>query len=187
MHICRSSWVLVFALWLASPQPCLWAGGSGALQPSAQIQVAGPVGQGGYWQLPRAGWSAAVQASDKDAGLGWGSAFSRRAVLGLALTGSGFFLIKKGFDYRREADALYDRYLDALDPTEISLLYQRTNKRDLKSLFSWTLGAILGVSGAHLLLGDKLSVFHLRLAPPCAEPYFRGGIRGAQVKIFKDL
>lgn len=174
MRICRSSWVLAIALWLASPQQEVWAGGSGALQPSAPKD---------YWQFPGAGRSFAPQASNGEVGSNWRATFSSNTVLGLALTGSGVFFIRKGFDYRREADALYNRYLDALDPTEISLLYQRTNKRDLKSLFSWTLGAVLAASGIHTLFGRQLAALHLKLAPP-----FSGNHpHGAQVTFCRDF
>lgn len=171
MPICRSSWVLVLALWSASPQQEVWAGGSGAIQPPAPEQVAGR--------------SFAPQASNGEVGSksNWRATFSSNTVLGLALTGSGVFFIEKGFDFRREADVLYDRYLDALDPTEISLLYQRTNKRDLKSRLSWALGAVLAASGIRILFGRQLAALHLELAPS-----FSGNHpHGAQVTLSRDF
>lgn len=187
MHICRSSWVLAMALWLASPQPCVWAEGSGTLQPSARMQVAGQVGPKGYGQFSGAGWPSAMQASNEEAGLNWGAVFARETIMGLALTGSGAFFIKKGFDYRREADALYDRYLDALDPTEITLLYQRTNKRDLKSKLSWTLGAVLAAGGIHILFGHQLAALHLELAPFFLGTHPLTGNHGAQVTLSRNF
>jgi len=103
---------------------------------------------------------------------------------GLALLGSGLFLIKKGFDFHREADELYNLYLNAIDPEEISLLYQRTTRRDLKSQFSWTVGAVFAASGAYLLLGQ---VLHFRPVPPLARVHPRFLARGAGVEIFRDF
>lgn len=187
MRMCRSSWVLAMALWLASPQPWGWAEGSGAGQRPALMQVAGQAGLKGYGQFSGASWSSAMQASNGEAGLNWGAVFARKTIMGLALTGSGAFFIKKGFDYRREADALYDRYLDALDPTEITLLYQRTNKRDLKSKLSWTLGAVLAAGGIHILFGHQLAALHLQIAPLFAGIHPQPEVHGAQVTFFRDF
>lgn len=128
-------------------------------------------------------WAAEVKASNEAPKVTWRSAFTRHTVVGLALTGSGLLLIRKGFDFRDEADALYRRYLDALDPAEISLLYQRTTQRDLKSRFSWTLGAILAGSGIHMLFGRQLAALHLELAPlfPGNHPY------SAQLQLSRDF
>jgi len=107
---------------------------------------------------------AAAQTPSSQAGSSWRPAFSGRTLLGLALAGGGYYFVKKGFDYHREADALYDRYLDALNPAEISLLYERTNKRDLKSKVSWALGGVMAVGGIRLAFGRQLAALHLDLA-----------------------
>ncbi len=167
MYTRRASWVLVVALWLAVPEQYAWAAGNGILQPSTPIP---------------AGWSAEVQASDKKPWFSWRDVFSRHTALGLTLMGGGVFFIEKGFDFHREADALYDRYLDALDPTEISLLYQRTTQRDLKSRLSWTLGTALAAGGIHMLFGRQLATLHLELAP-----LFSGNLYGTQVQLSKDF
>lgn len=172
MYIRRSSWVLVVALWLAFPEQYAWAAAKGVLQPSTPIP---------------AGWSAEVKASNKEPGLSWRSAFTRHTVLGLALTGSGVFFIRKGFDFHRQADALYSRYLDALDTAEISLLYQRTTQQDLKSRLSWTLGAVLAASGIHILFGRQLAALHLQLAPPFPGTHPQSWVHGAQVQLFRDF
>lgn len=177
---------LLVALCLASPQQGAWAGGRGLLPPSLPVQAGDPPGRD-YWLLPAPGWSAAPEAGDADAGFNLGAVFGRDAIMGLALTGSGVFFIKKGFDYRREADDLYDRYLDALDPAEITRLYQRTNKRDLKSVLSWSLGAVLAASGIRVLLGRYLAALHLELAPPFAQGHPQTGIHGAHVKFSRDF
>lgn len=187
MYFCSSSWVLVFALWLSSPEQCAWAGGNGALQPSTQIQAAGPAGQRGHQQFPGGGWSAEVKASNKEPGFSLRGVFSRRTVLGLALTGSGVYFIEKGFDFHRDANALYRRYLDALDPAEISQFYQRTTQQDLKSRLSWALGAVLAASGIHLLFGRQLAFFHLELAPSFAGTHPLSGGHGAQVTLSRDF
>ena len=168
MYIRSSAWILVVALWLAFPDEYAWAAAKGMPQLHAPIP---------------AGWSAEVTASNTAPKLTWRSAFTRGTVLGFTLTGSGLFFIKKGFDLHSEADVLYDRYLDALDPTEISLLYQRTTQRDLKSKLSWTLGAVLAASGIRMLIGRQLAALHLELAPlfPGLSPY------GAQVQFSRDF
>ena len=170
MHNRSSSWVLVVALWLAFPEQYAWAAAKGGLQPSTRNP---------------AGWSAQVNASNKEPGLSWRSAFTKRAAWGLALTGSGVFFIEKGFDFHREADALYGRYLDALNPDEISLLYQRTTQRDLKSRLSWTLGAVLAASGIHVLFGRQLAALHLEVAPPFPDTH--PWAHSAQVQFFREF
>lgn len=182
MNLCSFSQVLAIGLWLASPEAYARAEGSGMLPPSARMQVAGQAG-GVHRQFPGPGWAAAAQVSSKGAGSGWGAVFTKRTLMGLALMGSGVYFIEKGFDFHREADALYQRYLDALDPAEISSLYQRTTQRDLKSRLSWTLGAVLAASGIHLLFGRQLAALHLQLAPP-----FSGTqSHGAQVQLSRDF
>lgn len=187
MYSRSSSWVLVFALWLSSPEQCVWAGGNGVPPLSTQIQAASPAGQRDHQQFPGGGWSAQVKASNKEPGSSLRGVFSRRTVLGLALAGSGVYFIGKGFDFHRKADALYRRYLDALDPAEISLLYQRSTQQDLKSRLSWALGAVLAASGVHILFGRQLAVFHLELAPSFAgTPPLSWG-HGAQVTLSRDF
>ncbi|MBM3276858.1 MAG: hypothetical protein FJY95_02080 [Candidatus Handelsmanbacteria bacterium] len=112
---------------------------------------------------PQPHWAAA-QTPSTQAGSSWGPALSGRTLLGFALAGGRYHFIKTGFDYHREADPLYDRYLDALDQAEISLLYERTNKRDLKSKLSWALGGVMAVGGIHLAFGRQLAALHLHLA-----------------------
>jgi hypothetical protein len=106
-------------------------------------------------------------------------------VLGLALTGSGAYFIKRGFDFHDEADALYRRYLDYLNTEEINQLYQRTNKRDLKSRLSWALGAVLAVRGVRILWGSSLPALHLELAPAAGGHPLAG--RGAQLILSRDF
>ncbi len=131
--------------------------------------------------LPLAHWDAAQTSGQK--GSSWRQSLTRRTVVGLALAGGGYYFVKKGFDYHREADVLYDRYLDALDPTEISLLYQRTNKRDLKSKVSWTLGALMAIGGLRMAFGNPLAALHLELAPPVMGASSRAGALGARLKL----
>lgn len=114
-----------------------------------------------------AGPAATAQAPSR-----WLPTLDRHTLLGLALAGTGFYLVKKGFDYHDQADMLYARYLDALDPTEISLLYQRTNRRDLKSKASWAAGGLLAAGGLHMAFGRQLAALHLDLAPPLAGGFY---------------
>jgi hypothetical protein len=158
----RISWGLLVGLWLASPQQGAWAGAPGRAS----------------WPLP------ALQVSNAGLEPSQEGFFSRDMVLGLVLTGSGAYFIKKGFDFRREADALYDRYLDTLDPDEITQLYQRTTKRDLKSALSWSLGAVLAVGGIRMV-GRHFALFRLQRAPPFAQ--VRPEIRGTHLVLSRHF
>ena len=75
-----------------------------------------------------------------------------RRALGLAFLGGSAALVKRGMDFKEEADELYERYEKATDPQEIDRLYRRTNNRDVKSQVSWALAAAFAVSGLRLIL-----------------------------------
>ncbi|MCC7263245.1 MAG: hypothetical protein IT369_12070 [Candidatus Latescibacteria bacterium] len=165
MYKRRATWVLLAAWCLAVTPPAARAGD--------RLPHLSP--PGAYW--------AAAPALKTQAPSRWLPTLDRHTAIGLALAGSGFYLVKKGFDYHHQADVLYDRYLDALDPTEISLLYQRTNRRDLKSKASWAAGALLAAGGLHMAFGRQLAALHLDLAPPFAGAGYPAAILGAQLKL----
>lgn len=146
----------LLAVWCLAATPL-----AGAAEGAAPRLPSGPTA---HWAT---GPDAEAQAPSR-----WLPTLDRHTLLGLTLTGTGFYLVKKGFDYHHQADMLYARYLDALDPTEISLLYQRTNRRDLKSKVSWAAGALLAAGGLHMAFGRQLAALHLDLAPPLAGGFY---------------
>ena len=91
--------------------------------------------------------------------------FTTRRALGVVFLGSGAALAKKGFDYRQDADEFYGLYERATDPEEITLLYQRTTNRDVKSQVSWALAAAFAISGLRLMLTREAEAYEDREAP----------------------
>lgn len=191
----RRGWSLLMALslWLVVGEQRAWADSAAGPADAPQVEqrknlwntVASPAFLSGIissnrLELSLAGtaWQAGPQFREPH------RFFTRRTAMGFALLGSGLLLIKKGFDFHREADELYLRYLDAIDPSEISLLYQRTTRRDLKSQFSWTLGAILAASGAYMVFSP---VFHLRALSPKARVRPLADARGAGVELLGNF
>ena len=62
---------------------------------------------------------------------GQGIITSRRS-LGIVFIGGSLFLTNQGFDFRSEADDLYEKYKKAGTAEEADRLYTRTNNRDVK-------------------------------------------------------
>ena len=85
------------------------------------------------------------------------STFNSRRSLGIVFIGGSLFLTKQGFDFRSEADGLYEKYQKAGTAEEADRLYTRTNNRDVKSQVSWALATAFALSGTRLLLakGDS--------------------------------
>lgn len=92
-----------------------------------------------------------VAQVESEAGEGKGF-FTARRLLGLAFVGGGAALAIKGFDYKDEADELYDLYKVSNVGEEADRLYQRTTNRDVKSQVSWALSAAFAITGVRLLL-----------------------------------
>jgi hypothetical protein len=98
---------------------------------------------------------------------------SARTLWAAVCVGGSAVLYNRGGDYRDKADALYLRYKQATDPTEIEALYQRTTNQDTKGQVCWALGAALVVNGVRLLLSRETEVvsasarpsLHMILAP----------------------
>ena len=82
------------------------------------------------------------------------SQFTARKTFGvLFLTGS-LVMAKKAYDFRRDANDLYDAYKLARSAEEAETLYRRTSDRDTKSQMSIGLSAVLLASGLRLLLSS---------------------------------
>ena len=78
---------------------------------------------------------------------------ARRTFTTLFLGGSGYLAIR-AWDYRREANKLYDRYRSATTANEATDLFKRTSDRDTKSQISVVISTALLVAGVRLLLMD---------------------------------
>lgn len=104
---------------------------------------------------------------------GQGIITSRRS-LGIVFVGGSLFLTKQGFDFRSEADDLYEKYKKAGTADEADRLYTRTNNRDVKSQVSWALAAAFALSGTRLLLakGDSSKRMATGVAVPGSKPGF---------------
>ena len=104
---------------------------------------------------------------------GQGIITSRRS-LGIVFIGGSIFLTKQGFDFRSEADDLYEKYKKAGTAEEAVRLYTRTNNRDVKSQVSWALAAAFALSGTRLLLakGDSSKRMAKGVAAPGSKPGF---------------
>ena len=104
---------------------------------------------------------------------GQGIITSRRS-LGIVFVGGSLFLPKQGFDFRSEADDLYEKYKKAGTAEEADRLYTRTNNRDVKSQVSWALAAAFALSGTRLLLakGDRSKRMATGVAVPGSKPGF---------------
>ena len=104
---------------------------------------------------------------------GQGIITSRRS-LGIVFVGGSLFLTKQGFDFRSEADDLYEKYKKAGTAEEADRLYTRTNNRDVKSQVSWALAAAFALSGTRLLLakGDSSKRMATGVAVPGSKPGF---------------
>ena len=104
---------------------------------------------------------------------GQGIITSRRS-LGIVFVGGSLFLTKQGFDFRSEADDLYEKYKKAGTAEEADRLYTRTNNRDVKSQVSWALAAAFALSGTRLLLakGDSSKRMATGVAGPGSKPGF---------------
>ena len=105
--------------------------------------------------------------------VGQGIITSRRS-LGIVFIGGGLFLTKQGFDFRSEADDLYEKYKKAGTAEEADRLYTRTNNRDVKSQVSWALAAAFALSGTRLLLakGDSSKRMATGVTVPGSKPGF---------------
>ena len=84
-------------------------------------------------------------------------AITSQRSLGIIFIGGSLFLTKQGFDFRSEANDLYEKYKKASTAEEADRLYTRTNHRDVKSHVSWALATAFALSGTRLLLakGDR--------------------------------
>ena len=104
---------------------------------------------------------------------GQGIITSRRS-LGIVFIGGSLFLTKQGFDFRSEADDLYEKYKKAGTAEEADRLYTRTNNRDVKSQVSWALATAFALSGTRLLLakGDRSKRMAKGVAAPGSKPGF---------------
>ena len=104
---------------------------------------------------------------------GQGIITSRRS-LGIVFIGGSLFLTKQGFDFRSEADDLYEKYKKAGTAEEADRLYTRTNNRDVKSQVSWALATAFALSGTRLLLakGDSSNIMAKGVAAPGSKPGF---------------
>ena len=81
-----------------------------------------------------------------------GGLISARRLSGFAFLGGSLLLLKKGNDYRDDADLLYDRYERADRSDEAERLYDKTANKDVKSQVSWALAAAFAINGVRLVL-----------------------------------
>ena len=72
--------------------------------------------------------------------------------MGVAFLSGSAFLLKKGFDYHKDADKLYSLYKEADGPEDADRLYNRTTDRDVKSQVSWALAAAFAFSGLRMVI-----------------------------------
>ena len=75
-----------------------------------------------------------------------------RRLMGVAFLSGSAFLLKKGFDYHKDADKLYSLYKEADGPEDADRLYNRTTDRDVKSQVSWALAAAFAFSGLRMVI-----------------------------------
>jgi hypothetical protein len=78
----------------------------------------------------------------------------RRMFSVLFLGGSGYLALK-AWDYRRDANGLYDQYKKATTSEQATTLFKRTSDRDTKSQISIALSAALLVAGLRLILSGE--------------------------------
>ena len=101
-------------------------------------------------------------------------AITSQRSLGIVLIGGSLFLTKQGFDFRSEANDLYEKYKKAGTAEEADRLYTRTNNRDVKSQVSWALATAFALSGTRLLLakGDRAPHMAQGVEVPRSKPSF---------------
>ena len=91
--------------------------------------------------------------------------FTTRRLMGVVFLGGSAALAKKGFDYHKDADELYELYEGASEPEEAVRFYDRTTNRDVKSQVSWALAAAFALSGARLVLTRNIDLYEPQVAP----------------------
>lgn len=82
------------------------------------------------------------------------SFFTARRTFGTLFLAGSVVMAKKAYDFRQDANELYDAYKVARNSDEADVLYRRTSDRDTKSQMSIGLSAVLLASGLRLLLSS---------------------------------
>ena len=78
--------------------------------------------------------------------------WTRHHAWGTAFLGGGLYMVKRGYDFRTDADDIFKQYKKANTTEEADRLFDKANDQDIKSQISWGVAAALTVSAVRLLL-----------------------------------
>ena len=91
--------------------------------------------------------------AEQDETQGW---LTSRRAWSMALCSGSVVLLKKSWDFHRQADESYALYRKATTGPEAELLFERADNRDTKSQMSWMAAAAFALAGWQMLAsGDK--------------------------------
>ena len=91
--------------------------------------------------------------AEQDETQGW---LTSRRAWSMALCSGSVVLLKKSWDFHRQADESYALYRKATTGPEAELLFERADNRDTKSQMSWMAAAAFVLAGWQMLAsGDK--------------------------------
>ena len=91
--------------------------------------------------------------AEQDETQGW---LTSRRAWSMALCSGSVLLLKKSWDFHRQADESYALYRKATTGPEAELLFERADNRDTKSQMSWMAAAAFALAGWQMLAsGDK--------------------------------
>ena len=91
--------------------------------------------------------------AEQDETQGW---LTSRRAWSMALCSGSVVLLKKSWDFHRQADESYALYRKATTGPEAEVFFERADNRDTKSQMSWMAAAAFALAGWQMLAsGDK--------------------------------
>ena len=91
--------------------------------------------------------------AEQDETQGW---LTSRRAWSMALCSGSVVLLKKSWDFHRQADESYALYRKATTGPEADVFFERADNRDTKSQMSWMAAAAFALAGWQMLVsGDK--------------------------------
>ena len=91
--------------------------------------------------------------AEQDETQGW---LTSRRAWSMALCSGSVVLLKKSWDFHRQADESYALYRKATTGPEAELFFERADNRDTKSQMGWMAAAAFALAGWQMLAsGDK--------------------------------
>jgi hypothetical protein len=82
------------------------------------------------------------------------SFFTARRTFGVLFLGGSAVMAKRAFDFRRDADDVYELYRIAATADEADDLFRKTQDRDTKSQMAGAISVVMLVAGLRLLLSS---------------------------------